>query len=661
MTIRDLEPRLKNFKSYGSYCMASCPCSGHKHDDKNQSLSITVGNDGKILMKCHQNAQHTFEEICNALGVNPSELMGDDNAPALPAPKKQPYVWESAQAYLKKQTEYTGGELEAVYCYDYGPYKDGMRKAKIRLPNNKKTFRWYTLREDGKVISGKTNCAHRLYLRGNPNDSFIFLAEGEKDADTIYNLTGYTAVSVEDGAAEGEDPKDKWRREYTEQLENKTVYIVGDNDSTGRAFVKAEAEALSGHANGVYLLDLSIMWPEVGEHEKGDISDAVADIKDNEQARGRFEIMLDQCKLYEPKPKEEPQQAPETALKICKASDYITAGTFDEDINYFKAYRHRKTGFPNIDKYLTLYPGLAALGGASSLGKTTFAVNLVDNLAKGDKDRDPETVLYFTLEQLPIELVTKSLARMMYEEGYKELKNTDIKNGATSEKLEYVKKMYAQKIGCRVHYISCDFRVTAADIISTVKQFMDANQVKPIVVVDYLQLIAPPAGFRGSLRECVDENLKALKAMQKENGLFVLLISSFNRNSNMEPVSYEAFKETSMIEFTCDFVWGLQLTVLDAENDGFYRKQTTGSKNSTADSSVDNKRRMLTRARDAEVKEVEFVSLKSRNAKQVYTAFFQYRPEYDCYTPHDKDHKPDWNAINGETQKREKYNTPNKA
>ena len=152
-----------------------------------------------------------------------------------------------------------------------------MRKAKIRLPKNSKkdkTYRWYTLREDGKVISGKTNCAHRLYLRGNPNDSFIFLTEGEKDADTIYNLTGYTAVSVEDGAAEGEDPKDKWRREYTEQLENKTVYIVGDNDSTGRAFVKAEAEALSGHADGVYLLDLSITWPEVGEHEKGDISDA---------------------------------------------------------------------------------------------------------------------------------------------------------------------------------------------------------------------------------------------------------------------------------------------------------------------------------------------------------------------------------------------------
>lgn len=324
----------------------------------------------------------------------------------------------------------------------------------------------------------------------------------------------------------------------------------------------------------------------------------------------------------------------EQAITAADASAYLSGGTFESDIAYFRQYKDRKTGIhDDIDEYLTLYPGLAALGGASSLGKTTFAVNLIDHLL--DKG---ETVLYFSLEQLPIEIITKSLARRLYEKDpLTPLTNIDIKNGATYDKLEEIKKEYAQHAE-RYQIITGSFRTTAADIVQYVEKYRKEHggeSCKPIVIIDYLQLIAPPYGFKGGIREYTDENIKALKDMQKRNGLFVLMISNFNRSSNYEPVSYESFKETSMIEYTCDYVWGLQLALLDAENDDFYT--VTGKQGGRSERPIDQKRKLVNEAQGAIPKRVEFVSLKNRNGKQFFKAFFAYDPRYDIYQPEQKD------------------------
>ena len=334
-----------------------------------------------------------------------------------------------------------------------------------------------------------------------------------------------------------------------------------------------------------------------------------------------------------PAPREQttaPATDPAPAADVITAADassYLSGGVFERDIEYFKQYKDRKTGFEDIDKYLTLYPGLAALGGASSLGKTTFVVNLIDRLL----DRG-ETVLYFSLEQLPIEIITKSLARKIYEKDpFTDLTNIDIKNGATSPELEEIKKEYAAQ-ATRYKIITGSFRTTAADIVEYVEKYRQTHggeDCKPIVIIDYLQLIAAPAGFRGGIREYTDENVKALKDMQKRNGLFVLMISNFNRSSNYEPVSYESFKETSMIEYTCDYIWGLQLSILDAENDDFYT--VIGPKGGRNERPIDQKRKMVNEAQAETPKRIEFVSLKNRNGKQFFKAFFDYFPQHDCY------------------------------
>ena len=316
--------------------------------------------------------------------------------------------------------------------------------------------------------------------------------------------------------------------------------------------------------------------------------------------------------------------------------DYLAAGSFDTDIAYFKKYRQRKTGFENIDRYLTLYPGLAALGGSASLGKTTFAVNLADNLAAAG-----ETVLYFAMEQDPVELVTKSLARRLYlKDPFSRINNIDIKNGASSPALEEVKREYAASIGDRFTIVRCNFTTTAEEIQAFVEGYIAKTGRRPVVFVDYLQLVALPPDFRGDIRLATDHIIKAFKAMQINNELLVVLISNFNRASYAAPVSYEAFKETGMIEFTCDYVWGLQLSAL--EDDEFY---IAGGRQGGKETTVKAKKDALYEATKKDPKEVEFVSLKSRNGRQAYKCFFKYNMAYDTFTPdqdspHDREGLP---------------------
>jgi len=53
---------------YGRGYRLRCPA----HNDKNPSLSISVGHDGRILLHCFTGC--ALEEICNALGIRTKDL-----------------------------------------------------------------------------------------------------------------------------------------------------------------------------------------------------------------------------------------------------------------------------------------------------------------------------------------------------------------------------------------------------------------------------------------------------------------------------------------------------------------------------------------------------------------------------------------------------------
>ena len=53
--------------------MARC----RAHDDRTASLSVKLGDDGTILLKCH--AGCTFEDVCQALDMKPSDMFADND------------------------------------------------------------------------------------------------------------------------------------------------------------------------------------------------------------------------------------------------------------------------------------------------------------------------------------------------------------------------------------------------------------------------------------------------------------------------------------------------------------------------------------------------------------------------------------------------------
>jgi hypothetical protein len=62
-------------KRSGSGWIASCPCDGHRHDDRNPSLSIAVGHTQPIVVKCQAFAEHNFEAVCRTVGLDQRDFM----------------------------------------------------------------------------------------------------------------------------------------------------------------------------------------------------------------------------------------------------------------------------------------------------------------------------------------------------------------------------------------------------------------------------------------------------------------------------------------------------------------------------------------------------------------------------------------------------------
>ena len=209
--------------------MARCPA----HDDQTASLSVSSGNDGRILLKCH--AGCSAQQIVGAMGLTMRDL------------------------YLEQQPPSSGKRLVATYRYP-----SGAEKLRYQQPDGKKTFSWRHPDGKGGWIYNRRGVPHELYVAGELSGA-VYVVEGEKDADTLHGI-GCDAVSGADGAGPG-----KWRKEYTEQLRGLCVVVLMDNDDVGRAFAIETCAALYGAAESVYLIDPSTEWADMPEH--GDITD----------------------------------------------------------------------------------------------------------------------------------------------------------------------------------------------------------------------------------------------------------------------------------------------------------------------------------------------------------------------------------------------------
>jgi 5S rRNA maturation endonuclease (ribonuclease M5) len=226
--------KLKKVKGAG-HGKWSALCPGHA--DKKPSLSVGLGEDGKVLLHCHAGCD--VKTIVAAIGMTETDLFAD--APAQP------------------------GKPEVVATYDYTDLDGNLLYQVVRRSD--KSF--LQRRPDGRGgwvwnIKGTPRVLYNLpYVASTPIEDWVFIVEGEKDVD---NLREFNIAATTNSGGAG-----KWHQVADDSvLHGRQVAIIPDNDEPGREHAQQVATALHGKAKIVKIIKLPRM------PEKGDVSDWLA-------------------------------------------------------------------------------------------------------------------------------------------------------------------------------------------------------------------------------------------------------------------------------------------------------------------------------------------------------------------------------------------------
>ena len=295
------------------------------------------------------------------------------------------------------------------------------------------------------------------------------------------------------------------------------------------------------------------------------------------------------------------------------------------DIEAFKESLNRRTGFAILDETAKgLYTGLYVVGAISSLGKTTFCTQLADQLAAAG-----EEVLFFSLEQSRLEIVSKSIARRTAQADITTaVDSLSIRRGYLPRHVLTAAKEYKEAVSDRLSIIEGNFNCNISFIGDYVRRYIQKTGKKPVVFVDYLQILQPEKDEKGrtpSTKETVDTIVTELKRLSRENGLTIFVISSLNRTNYLAPIDFESFKESGGIEYTADVVWGLQLQCM---NGGVFEN---------SEKKTIEKRKIVKEAKAANPRKIELVCLKNRYGISSYSCYFDYYPKFDLFVETKKD------------------------
>lgn len=267
------------------------------------------------------------------------------------------------------------------------------------------------------------------------------------------------------------------------------------------------------------------------------------------------------------------------------------------------------TGFPLLDEALDggLYEGLYIIGAVSSLGKTTLALQIIDQIAQQDQD-----CLVFSLEMARSELIAKSISRLTFlmkskksdakttrgiTDGTRYANYSQQEQDLISLAMESYKG-YAQHIF--IHEGVGDIGVKK--VRKVVQQHIDITGRKPVVLIDYLQILAP-YDMRASDKQNTDKATLELKRISRDYKIPVIGISSFNRDNYLQPVNNASFKESGAIEYGSDVLIGLQYDGMDY-------------KEGEADGTRQKRIRSLIRSNEAKAKQGEAQKLQAKILKQ---------------------------------------------
>lgn len=178
------------------------------------------------------------------------------------------------------------------------------------------------------------------------------------------------------------------------------------------------------------------------------------------------------------------------------------------------------TGFPSLDRMLMgLREGqLIIIGARPAVGKTSFALNLALNAAA-----EGYTVGFFSLEMSGKEIAQRFIC------AYAQVNMSNFRTGRIAPQ-EWTNINEAVGELSKLDILIDDTPGTTVTEIRAKARRMLHNKEKALIILDYLQLVSPPAGRRAESRAVeVSEMSRALKIMAKELAVPVVSLSQLSR------------------------------------------------------------------------------------------------------------------------------------
>ena len=315
------------------------------------------------------------------------------------------------------------------------------------------------------------------------------------------------------------------------------------------------------------------------------------------------------------------------------------------------------SGFKYLDEKLDggfLGEQLIFLGAISSLGKTSFALQIATQIAEQGKD-----VLIVSLEMSQNELNAKTISRYTYQlterdekaQKYR-LTTRDILSGkvggiicgADSVQGSDAKgKLYAdafeatRKIADHTKIAVGEGNINVDYVEYLVELHKRATGKSPFVILDYLQILQmSPGAQTADKRLLTDYDVTRLKIIARDYHIPVFVISAFNRNSYTDPVSMSSFRESSGIEYSSDILLGMQYHGMDYQKHWF--TTPTGKHKLVYESEKDHNMRvrelldnMAKDGAEGKALPIELKILKNRNGGRG-SLLYDFVPAYNHYS-----------------------------
>jgi 5S rRNA maturation endonuclease (ribonuclease M5) len=245
---------------------ARCPA----HEDRNASLSVSEGDDGRALVHCH--AGCAVEDILSELSLTVNDLFPPTS---------------------------TSTEKRIVATYDYTDEDGTMLYQVVRY--EPKDFR--QRRPNGAGWTWKLGSVRRVpyrlprLLEAVERGRWVVIVEGEKDVHTL-DAFGIVATCNAGGAG-------KWPAEFAAYLKGAKVAVIPDNDTVGEKHAQSVARSLKGIAAKV------VPVARVSKRPGGDVTDWLSEQDDRAAAIAELKQLIESGNTWEPTAEDPARPTPE--------------------------------------------------------------------------------------------------------------------------------------------------------------------------------------------------------------------------------------------------------------------------------------------------------------------------------------------------------------